>query len=373
MKILMKENVWEAALDRIRYLYDEFEFVTIGMSGGKDSTVVYQLAKIVAKEKNRLPLNVFWIDQEAEWTHTVEYNKKIMYDKDVNPYWYQIPILIENATSYEQKYLYCWDDKEKDNWLFPKNKISIKENKYNNKMWDGMFAAIFRKDFKGKKHCHFTGVRAEESPRRTLGMTQDLTYKHITWGTKECSKTNHFSFHPIYDWSYTDVWKAINDNNWEYNPMYDLQYQYGIGIPNMRISNLHHETAVRSLFYLQEVDRDLYERMTKRLQGVDMAGKMGKDNYYVKKLPHMFSDWIQYRDYLVDKLVTDDEKWLHKITKFIALHNKRYENYPKGILEMSKVVLQCIVCNDTAGTKLRNHSQKAELYIHDLKRYAQIS
>lgn len=36
------------------------------MSGGRDSTVVFEMALIVAKEKNRLPLKVFWLEQEAE-------------------------------------------------------------------------------------------------------------------------------------------------------------------------------------------------------------------------------------------------------------------------------------------------------------------
>ena len=124
-------------------------------------------------------------------------------------------------------------------------------------MWDGLFSAIFKKDFKGIKHCHITGMRAEESPRRFMGMTQGLTYKWITWGTRECAPDNHYSFHPIYDWTYGDIWKAINDHDWTYNPIYDLQHRHGVGIPNMRISNLHHETAVRSLFYLQEFDKDL--------------------------------------------------------------------------------------------------------------------
>tara|TARA_Y100000593_G_C4310438_1_gene338077 strand:+ start:1720 stop:2835 length:1116 start_codon:yes stop_codon:yes gene_type:complete len=369
MRILLNENVWDAALDRIRFLFDEFEFVTIGMSGGKDSTVVYNLARIVAEEKNRFPLNLLWIDQEAEWTSTVDYIEGEMRREDVNPYWYQMPILIENATSYDQKYLYCWDDKEEGNWLFPKVDISIKENVYNDGKWEGLFASIIKKEFGEKNHCHLTGVRAEESPGRLLGMTSGVTYKGITWGLKEVSPTNNFTFHPLYDWSYTDIWKAINDNKWKYNELYDLQYRYGVHIPNMRVSNLHHETAVRSLFYLQEFDADLYNRMTKRLKGVDMAGKMGKDEYYIRKLPYMFGTWEEYRDYLIEHLVVDDEKWHSKITKFVSDHNEIYKGFEQGLTEAAKVVVQTIVCNDTAGTKMHNHTHKSGLYKQDIKKY----
>lgn len=56
--IYLENNVFEEALERIRYIYDEFDDVIVSMSGGKDSTVCFNLALMVAKEKNRLPLKV---------------------------------------------------------------------------------------------------------------------------------------------------------------------------------------------------------------------------------------------------------------------------------------------------------------------------
>jgi predicted phosphoadenosine phosphosulfate sulfurtransferase len=60
------KTVYEMALERIEYIFDEFENVSVNFSGGKDSTVTLNLALTVAEKKGRLPLKVMFIDQEAE-------------------------------------------------------------------------------------------------------------------------------------------------------------------------------------------------------------------------------------------------------------------------------------------------------------------
>jgi predicted phosphoadenosine phosphosulfate sulfurtransferase len=61
-----------------------------------------------------------------------------------------------------------------------------------------------------------------------LGLTSYLTYKDITWGKYENRKLEHYVFYPLYDWSYTDIWKAIFDHGWSYCRLYDYMYQYGV-------------------------------------------------------------------------------------------------------------------------------------------------
>lgn len=46
-------SVFEAALDRIRYCYDNFDEVIVNVSGGKDSTICLELAIMVAREKGK--------------------------------------------------------------------------------------------------------------------------------------------------------------------------------------------------------------------------------------------------------------------------------------------------------------------------------
>src|SRR5437660_12243614 len=108
MKILLKKTVLEAALDRIRFLFNEFPNIVVGISGGKDSTVVYELSLRVARELGRLPLRVMFLDQEAEWTATIDYVREVMYSPDVRPLWFQIPMHLDNAASFTTKFLKCW-------------------------------------------------------------------------------------------------------------------------------------------------------------------------------------------------------------------------------------------------------------------------
>ena len=114
MKILLKDNVKEAAYQRVERLFDEFENVVVGFSGGKDSTCVLNIALDVAEKLNRLPLPVLFVDQEAEWEGTIKYVDEVMNDKRVKPYWFQMPMVITNNASSYNRYSYCWQEGKED-------------------------------------------------------------------------------------------------------------------------------------------------------------------------------------------------------------------------------------------------------------------
>lgn len=360
MKIYSKQNVFDAALDRIRWLFDEFPNVIVGVSGGKDSTVVFNLALQVAREKDRLPLKVMFVDQEAEWQATIDQIELIMTHPDVEPMWFQIPIRLFNATSTHEHWLYTWDPKEEHRWMRPQVEYSYKENKYGTDRFAKMFEAIIAKEFPDTKTCYIAGVRTEESPARFVALTQDVTYKGRTWGKLLNKKKEHFTFYPIYDWSYSDVWKAIHDNNWPYNAIYDAQYNYGMAVNQMRVSNVHHETAVHSLFYMQEVEGDTYTKLTQRIEGIDMAGKLGKDEFFVKTLPFMFKDWQEYRDHLLEKLITDPD-WTKR---FRTAFDRQEELYGDTDLAntMYRIQINSILTNDWEGIKLANWEMSPPVY-----------
>jgi predicted phosphoadenosine phosphosulfate sulfurtransferase len=69
----INRNVYDLALERINRTYDIFDKVVIMFSGGKDSTVCLNLTLQVAKERNKLPLEVYFFDEEAIPYETIDY------------------------------------------------------------------------------------------------------------------------------------------------------------------------------------------------------------------------------------------------------------------------------------------------------------
>lgn len=304
MKIYKKENVYDAALNRIRRLFGEFPNVIVSVSGGKDSTVCLELTLIVARELNRLPLSVLWIDQEVEWQGTVDTVDKIMRRKDVKPYWFQMPMVITNNASSYESVNHCWDVEHPEKWMREKSPISIKENTYGTEIFHNLFEKIIKKEWAGIKTACISGVRAEETPKRLMALTTALTYRDITWGKKLSKKDEHFTFYPIYDWSYSDVWKSILDNDWNYNVVYDGMYSHGVSIMDMRISNLHHETAIQNLILVQEIEPDTWNEVQKRIDGASAIKHLQKNSFKCPKdLPYMFKSWGEYAIHLNDHLV----------------------------------------------------------------------
>ena len=357
MKIYLKENVFDACLDRLRYLFDEFDKIIVSFSGGKDSTVIFNMAMIVAKEKNKLPLIVMFLDQEAEWQAVVDYTRAVMQDPGVEPHWLQVPIRLFNATSSSKQWLHCWGEGEQ--WMREKEDIAIKENKYGVDRFVAFFPKYINYHFPNQSVAMVGGVRAEESPNRKGALCNDRTYKHISWGKLYNKDIGHYIFYPLYDWSYKDVWKSIHDNGWKYCSVYNDFYRYGIPPLKMRVSNLHHETAVDQLFYLHEIEPETWSALQVRLQGVNQAKHITKrDLFAIKELPYMFKDWQEYRDYLVDNLIVDD-KAKQKFKKRFARLDELYGDM-ENIHDRHQNEIQCVLTNDHHFMKLENFTSRPE-------------
>ena len=182
MLFLKDKSVFEESLDRIRFIYDNVDEVVVNMSGGKDSTVVFNLTLMVAKELGRLPLKVFWLDQEAEWQHTVDYMDKIMRRPDVEPLWLQVPFFFTNSLSTKDNFLKSWDPEKRDIWIHPQSDISIKENPTKSERFHELMDTAVSALVDSDDIAVLTGMRAEESIARRFSVSgKRAQFKGINW------------------------------------------------------------------------------------------------------------------------------------------------------------------------------------------------
>lgn len=280
------------------------------MSGGKDSSVLFELTYREAQRRGR-SFNVFFLDQEAEYESTLDIIKDMMSREGIIPYWYQVPCRMTNATSYEDEWLYAWDPDAKEEWIHPQVDISFKDPlpvdrfyrlmEYVDEQW-------------GPNSASLVGLRSEESLNRFGAVTRNPAIEGVPWSSKTRGET--VKLYPIYDWTFEDVWTYLGTEGIPYNRIYDYMYAKGMRLKEMRVSNLIHEKAFRSLVTLQEFEPHTYERIVRRLGGIATAARYGKEAmvFDARKLPPRFKTWRAYRDFLLstftgNKLATFVERF----------------------------------------------------------------
>ena len=109
----LKQNVYEAFLERLKFIFEEFDNIYISFSGGKDSGL---LLNLVLDYRDRCfpqkALGVFHQDFEAQYTVTTEYVERTFerIKGRVEPYWVCLPMATRTALSSYEMYWYPWDD-----------------------------------------------------------------------------------------------------------------------------------------------------------------------------------------------------------------------------------------------------------------------
>lgn len=378
-RIYMDQSVHDAAIERIRFIFDEFDKVVVAFSGGKDSTATLELAIQVAREKGKLPIDVMFIDQEGEWQTVIDYIRDVGERPECKLAWFQVPIKINSSASTQVSDLMCWDEKDEAKWIRPKEPNSIHENTfcdinvYFNDLFGHFIKGVYSKN--DESVATLSGVRAEEAPKRLLGLTSHDIYKGVTWGSRGKKKgfKHLYSFYPLYDWSYTDIWHYIETNKFEYCDIYDKMYQIGIPTRKMRVSCLYHENSIDSLNYLAEVEPETWNKFVDRIYGAN-SFKQLTSGYTSKAVPYMFKDEVDYYMYLLDNLYQPEQKkhflkkfqqaergLLKKINKTILIEKwdisekdrmdtiKYYMNY------LDRIFVDTVLHNDYVFTFIKNY------------------
>ena len=291
------QNVLEAARERVSWVFDQFGRVVVSVSGGKDSTVLYWLAVQEAERRGRT-VEVFFLDQEAEWAATIDVIDGMMRRPGVIPRWFQTPLRMTNATSHRSIWLHAWAPGE--SWIRPHADIAITEmDGAPDRFYD--FFPWFEAQSQ-EPTAFLIGLRSRESLNRWRAVANNPGYGDIGWSTRT-KRPDVFRFYPVFDWNVGDVWKFIADEGVPYNRVYDQMIALrGANMRTTRVSCLVHEQAYKSLALLQELEPDTYDALVRRLGGVHCAALYAEDDgvYSASTLPPAFSTWRAYRDYLVE-------------------------------------------------------------------------
>jgi predicted phosphoadenosine phosphosulfate sulfurtransferase len=289
-------NVLEAAQRRMRLVFDHFERVVVSVSGGKDSQVLFCLAQAEAERRGRT-VEAFFLDQEAEYAGTIDVIEWTMRQPSVIPRWYQVPLRMTNATSFERAWLHAWGPDEP--WMRPRSPLAITEAPgAPDRFYD--FFPWYEKQT-DRPTAFLVGLRSRESLTRWRAVAKNAGYRGWTWSTHTKVEGTH-RFYPVFDWHFGDIWKYLSDNNVPYNRIYDRMYMLrGGNERTMRVSFLVHEQSFRSLGTLQELEPDTYVRLVARLGGVHAAALYCEEPtmFSAKTRPSAFDTWRAYRDHLL--------------------------------------------------------------------------
>ena len=112
-KKYLEKNVLEAAMERLDIMFKNFDNIYFSVSGGKDSSVMVQLANKVAKQ-NEKKFDVLFIDLEAQYRHTVEHIEELKQLSQIRDFYHiTLPIALRNAVSVLQPKWICWEEESK--------------------------------------------------------------------------------------------------------------------------------------------------------------------------------------------------------------------------------------------------------------------
>jgi len=348
-------NVYEAAKERIKYTFDNFENIYLSFSGGKDSTVMLHMVMDEAiKRKKEIGLLI--VDLEGQYKLTIEHMTKCveMYKNYLDLYWVCLPIHLRNAVSVFEPFWLCWDETKKDNWIRKQPTNSIADLNYFEFFKRGMEFEEFVPEFgewysKGKTTACLVGIRADESLNRfrTISSTSKEVFNSKQYTTKVTD--NVYNVYPIYDWSTEDIWiYHAKHKDKRHNELYDIMHKAGLSIHLQRICQPYGDDQRRGLWLFHLIEPETWSKVVSRVNGANSGALYVQDtgniNGYGKITKPENHTWKSFSELILNTLPEKTkEHYLNKIYVFQKWWKKRgYENgipdFAPQLLESKKLV-----------------------------------
>lgn len=315
-------NVYDAAQERIKFIFDNFPRIYVSFSGGKDSGVMlnlmldYMRANGITKK-----IGLMTLDNEANYEFSYKFMHSIIRKNLdlLDVYWCCLPITLPCTVSHYAVDWQCWGEADKERWIRPMPDDPYIVNLQNHKMpffRENMNYDEFWNEFgdwyaQGERCACLIGIRTAESLNRFRAILNDR--KESLDGQRWTKKnTDHvYNCYPIYDWRTEDIWTANAKFEWEYNGLYDIFYKAGVPVHKMRVASPFMSESKSSLGMYRVIDPTIWAKLCARVQGANFIATYGKQlNYKSFKLPpnHTWKSFVKFLLATLPKEVAENFK-----------------------------------------------------------------
>lgn len=275
-------------MDRYDVIFDNFDHIYLSVSGGKDSSVMLQLATKKAREWNK-KIDVLYIDLEAQYQATIQHVEKlkeITSDAVDRFYWCCLPISLRNAVSVIQPKWICWDKNDRWKWVrdMPNYDCVINEDNcpfefFRRGMEFEEFIVLFAEWYHNTHNTRCAagiGIRSDESLNRfrTIVSDRKTTFEEYGWTTQVRHGGNPldvYNFYPLYDWRAEDIWTAVAKFNLEFNQIYEMMYKNGLSIYEQRLCQPYGDDQRKGLDQFRALEYETWEKVLNRVHGVNFG------------------------------------------------------------------------------------------------------
>lgn len=348
-KNYLEINVLEAAKERVRWTFDNFDRIAVSFSGGKDSTVMLHLMIDEAIIRNR-KFAVMIVDLEAQYTATIDHIDFLVkkYSHVIELHWICLPISLSNAVSNFEPRWKCWEEDKKDFWVRQKPKNCIKQIGYPF-FTDGQefeeFVILWADWYsKGEKLAVMVGIRADESLNRfrTICTFKKEMFDNKRYTTKIINEV--YNVYPIYDWKTRDIWvyhAKFKDK--EHNKIYDLMNKAGVPLSQQRLCQPYGADQRKGLWLYHILEPQTWYKLLLRVNGANSGalyiqenGNITGVNKIVKPKNHTWESFTKLIFATMPKVTRDH--YAKRFKSFIEGWKNR--GYSDGIPDEAPLVLE---------------------------------
>lgn len=308
-----EKNVYEAANERIDFIFKNFSRIYLSFSGGKDSGVMLNLTLDYMRKNNiKDKIGVMILDNEANYDLSLKFMHEII-QKNLDlldVYWCCLPITLPCTVSSYAVDWQCWGEADKARWIRPMPKESYVVNTQNHKF------DFFREDMgyqefwdkfgdwygQGQPVACLIGIRTDESLNRFRAIMNEQ--KETLHGEMWTKKNTEYVYncYPIYDWKTSDIWVANAKFDWDYNTLYDIFYKAGVPVGKMRVASPFMSESKSSLGLYRVIDPHVWAKLCARVHGANFIATYGKQlNYHSFRLPPGHT-WKSFTKFLLKTL-----------------------------------------------------------------------